>query len=681
MIRLIRNGLLIHTTRTIETNKALFTFLPDKILISKVNLRICSSFSLSQNLQVPAPLLEEEGCSDLVKSFKTLKFSSQEEICQVKRDLALNLHHLCYEELVELVKAFKNENWIQVLQYGNLPDTHANVTAKEMFEMVRVESNNRLKSRKVGHDKFISLSSENFEKALEFCLDWAAVEKRKSKGSFVYNVINSIGDQQTAISVRRFKHFTKNGFVNFCILMRGINLAKDFHGYYCVVKFVDLFPQMTQDDLGEVCRTFCVHPSLTPSPYHPMTVTIKTYLVDYLQENLSNMKTKNLLPICQYLGNHVPHSLLCRCISIQASMFAEDLMEVHSIKSLLAVAKVTSTSNLFTRTGVDKDFLDSLVNRVAGASLDIIDNQIGSKDVAKFVEVLSVQRGTPKGRMTVLKMKELLIQRLRQNPTWNMKSCISFALNMAHMGMYDKELLEKIFMSDMVTVPSRKDGSRVLAPNLRYGSVWHESGGGADLMQLKGMVELEMPEYRGKLISEQDDSLKFIVHKTPLEVIAEEKNEEIMGYKEGYRVKKGLEIHNHLCLMWGESSVWETYLLPFTGQVNYVVRVNMDAEGACVGEHMRKKDSWEVKYLDTDNSNDVWLAFCAVHPGHSRGQQVRSGGLTVMQRLVGRLGYKGIIIDLEEWDNMGNEQREDLLRRRVQESVADSNTKQRMLSR
>merc|ERR1712013_416200 len=61
-------------------------------------------------------------------------------------------------------------------------------------------------------------------------------------------------------------------------------------------------------------------------------------------------------------------------------------------------------------------------------------------------------------------------------------------------------------------------------------------------------------------------------------------------------------------------------------------------------ENMRNKDSFQVKYMGKDNETDAWIAFCAIHPRHSKSQQVRSGGPIVMQRLVGRLGYKGVII-------------------------------------
>jgi len=673
---MMRNAFRVFLARSLAKTRPLFTITPSKILSNnKVEPTICFE-RYNHQLQDCTAVLDRNDCADFLESFKNLNFSSQEEVSRTKGELSETLRKLNYDQLVELVKVLKNENWEQLLTHGLQSETYPDKAAKEMFEMIRLECNTRLKSRNVGMDKFISLSNENFEKVLELCHDWAAVEKKKSKGSFIYNVVNNIGDQQTATSSRRFKHFTRKSFVSFCILMREINLAKDFHSYYCIVKFVDLFPQMNQDDIGEVCHTFCVHGSLTPSPSHPMSVTLKTCLANFLEDNIRDIKSVNLLPICLYLGNNLPDQLVSQCLSLQSSMFVDGLMDKHDMKTLMAVAKITSTNNLFTRTGLHKDFWDTLVDRVLEAPVDLIDEQLTSKDISKFAEMLSLQRGTPRGRMAAMNLGCIVVQRLTQNPSFNARNCLSYVLNMAHMGMYDKNLLEKLFECEAITVPSRKDGGRMMSPNLRYGSIWHNNAGmdkgGGDLLQLKGMVELEMPEFKGKLLSEQDDSVKFMLSsKTPLEVMMEGENNHTSVYLEGYRVKKGLEVHEVLCRLWGDCCVWETYLLPFTGQINYVVRLNRDCEGIIVGKEIREQNKFEVKYSEND-ATDVWIAFYLVHPRHRKHQQARSGGPPVTQRLLRRLGFKGMVIDLEQWDAMDNTQRKVMLWNRAQAAVADS---------
>ena len=515
--------------------------------------------------------------------------------------------------------------------------------------------------------------NENFEKVLEFCHDWACVERSRAKGSFIYEVINKIGDQENGISARRFKHFTKDSFVSFCILMRKIYLSDYFHSYYCTVKFVDLLPQMTEDDIGDVCKTFIVHGSLTPAPDHPMTLTLKTMLVHYLNQNLNSIKSENLSIICSYIGTHFHKSLATQCKALQTSMFDQQQMDRHDIKALLSVASITTFTNLFYRTGVDKDFLDALVDRVLGAPVDVIKQQFSTmKDIKKLVEIIAIQRGTPKGRLLVLKLKDIILDRLREKPAENAKNCIRTTLCMAHMGMYDKDLLEILFMSEGVTEPSKIDGGRILARKILYGNMNRKGGinrEGGDLMQLKGMVELERPEFKGKLISDLDDSLKLIVTLTPLEVVAGlDADEGDPNYRVGHLVEKGLEVYHSLCKIWGENSVWETYLLPFTGQVNYVLRVNKEMEGVTVGKETREKDKWEVKYVEEEN-DDVWIAFYLMHPGHNGVKQIRSGGVPVTQRLLERVGFKGVVINLEQWDSMDITEKNYLLKKRVTEKV------------
>ena len=233
---------------------------------------------------VSGQIVDDDSVEVLVKSFQefNLDQSSREEIAWMQKTLKLKMTKLNYDELVDLVKALSGDGWCNIFKQDViLPDTFAHQTAREMLKDIRKECNLRLKRKNVEQERFISLSNENFLKVLEFCHHWVAVEKSKSRNSFTWSVVNKIGDQETRTSMRRFKHFTKDGFVSYCNLMREVNLYKDFHKYYCIVKFVDLFPQMTEDDIGQVCNTFHHH-NLTLPADHPMCQILKTKLVDYL---------------------------------------------------------------------------------------------------------------------------------------------------------------------------------------------------------------------------------------------------------------------------------------------------------------------------------------------------------------------------------------------------------------
>ena len=451
--------------------------------------------------------------------------------------------------------------------------------------------------------------------------------------------------------------------------MRKVNLTDNFHKYYCMVKFVDLFPQMTEDDIGEICHTFHHHHLVLPSQ-HPMNIMLKTKLLYYLIEHIDMIKSENLSHICLSLDDgFLPFDLEPKFVMLQSSMFQRQLMDRHNIRTLITIVRVTSWANLSTRTGVDKAFLDALVDRVLVAPKEVV-NKLTTKDISILVEVIRLHRDTPKGRMLVLSTTKMILQRLKEKPVQNSKSCIVIALNMAHMGIYDSELLEQLFMCDGVTVAS-KDGGRMVSPSLRYDSMWHNRGGmrkgGGDLLQLKGMMELNLPGYNQELLSDFDDTLKFVVGYTPLEVrLGGAELEELMT---GYHVSRGLEVYDLLCGLWGEGSVWETHVMPFTGQVNYILRVNIEAEGVSVGKKMRQKGNLEVKHLGEERGDGIWISFYLLHPIKSKTKLVRSGGVSVTQRLLDRLGYRGVFINLEEWDSMDKEQKDDMIKMKVLECI------------
>jgi len=668
---LLRNAALCQARRIVPkySYKSVISLLPSTFFMqnSLPSLLLDQQFHPTQSLSGARPAVVEKSVEDFVQAFQLFNLfqSSDEEISRMKIDLNLNLPETNYEQLVELVRAFRGENWSEPLNKDDLlPETFVKNTARTMLEEIRSECNIRLKSKKVEEDKFISLSNDNFQKVLELCHDWTAVDKSRIKGSFTSNVINHLGDQERGTSSRRFKHFSKDGFVSFCVLMRMVNLADNFHKYYCMVKFVDLFPQMTEDDIGKICHTFHHHHLVLP-PQHPMNIILKTKLVDYLIENIDAMQSENLSHICIFLHLGFPYNLEPKFIMLQAYMFQKQLIDRHDIRTLITVVRVTSWANLYTRTGVNKDFLDTLVDRVIEAPTEVV-NRITLKDISLLVEVIRLHRDTPKGRLLVMSMTKMILQRLKEKPIENSKSCIRIALNMAHMGMYDSELLEQLFMCDAVTVLD-KDGGRMVSPSLRYDSKWHNRGGmgkgGGDLLQLKGMVELELPGYNKELLSDFDDSLKFAISYTPLEVRFG--GAELEDMMTGYHVSRGLEFYDMLCGLWGEGSVWETYVMPFTGQCNYILRVNMEAEGISVGEKMRQKGSLEVKHLEEEKDDGVWIAFYLLHPNMHNTRLVRSGGVSVIQRLLDRLGYKGVVINLQEWDSMDIEQKNAMIKMKV----------------
>eukprot|EP00090_Calanus_glacialis_P018202 TRINITY_DN28244_c0_g1_i2.p1 TRINITY_DN28244_c0_g1~~TRINITY_DN28244_c0_g1_i2.p1 ORF type:complete len:110 (-),score=30.83 TRINITY_DN28244_c0_g1_i2:2-301(-) len=95
----------------------------------------------------------------------------------------------------------------------------------------------------------------------------------------------------------------------------------------------------------------------------------------------------------------------------------------------------------------------------------------------------------------------------------------------------------------------------------------------------------------------------------------------------------------------------------------------METEGISVGEKMRQKGPLEVKHLEEGKGDGIWIAFYLLHPNKNTIKLVRSGGVSVTQRLLDRLGYKGLVINLEEWDSMDNEQKNGMIKMKVLECI------------
>ena len=108
---------------------------------------------------------------------------------------------------------------------------------------------------------------------------------------------------------------------------------------------VDLFDQMNEKDIGEVCWT--IHAQqffLTAS--HPLNDILKAKLLDFLVENISTVSSPSLQAISVVL---VPgtSSVLARQLQSKAAELGnriageERFTERHSVRALLALANMT----------------------------------------------------------------------------------------------------------------------------------------------------------------------------------------------------------------------------------------------------------------------------------------------------------------------------------------------------
>ena len=103
--------------------------------------------------------------------------------------------------------------------------------------------------------------------------------------------------------------------------------------------------------------------------------------------------------------------------------------------------------------------------------------------------------------------------------------------------------------------------------------------------------------------------------------------------------------------------VCESLLLPSSGLVYYVLRISSAGESLPAGDSFTAPDKYQLKRRPEAGSGEVWLAFFCLHPHRKSKAWSRTGGLPVLQRLLAKLGFTGVWVDLQEWDELSPRQK------------------------
>ena len=533
-----------------------------------------------------------------------------------------------------------------------------------LINNMRLECVSRLKSFKVSPEKFISQSNENFLNVIENARPWIVLEKRRTINSFIFFVVNNIGDYETSTSMSRFKHFTKDTFVIFCQLIRHTNLAPSFHKYYVIIKFLDFFDQMTETDIADVCSALSKHEIVLPVD-HPVNKTLKSKLIQFMFENVDQISAISVFRICSFLGNHYAHffppDLTTNVMDVQKAI-ANRVEKMDFLPAMLSLLNVTNNSNIISGDGVDKNFVDALVKKLFG-NLD--DTILTSKDMANFALAISKQRDTPLGRFLLLQLAPRLTELLNQDSKRNSKSAISYALQMAHLGLYEPKLLREIFESPHVTKCDNEGNRRISNEMLYAGQRNMRAGLGqcaGDLLMLQGMVELEKPSYLDILLTndmEMEKKHQYMSGTLPLVARASE-DPILKKHKLGYFTRTQLCVYDTLVSLFGEKNVCETQVLPFTGFTNYVVCLDSTGKSLEIGDGIRFKNEDDANRCHSW-SDVKWFATFIYHPIYYNRSWVRAGGQCVINRLLNKKKFQSIFINIEEWNLLAQNHKQEYL--------------------
>ena len=120
-------------------------------------------------------------------------------------------------------------------------------------------------------------------------------------------------------------------------------------------------------------------------------------------------------------------------------------------------------------------------------------------------------------------------------------------------------------------------------------------------------------------------------------------------------MRSQLEVHDVLCSVLGASQVCESLILPTSGLVNFVLRFSSSGLSLPVEDSFRSAGKYHLKQRPP--SGEVWLALYCLHPHRKNKAWIRTGGIPVLQRLLAKLGYRGLWLNLEAWDELSAEEK------------------------
>ena len=209
------------------------------------------------------------------------------------------------------------------------------------------------------------------------------------------NASHRIGDSAGGVSTSRFKYFTKDSFVSFMDLVGGTKLRKDrkFHTYYCTVKFKDLFDQMNQEDISEVCATFAKK-RICHGSQHPMDVLLKEKIIAFLLQHRLDMTSENLYKMSMFIKlGAMPENLHDQFVELQDALVQDGLDEKFTLRAILELLSVTSS------VGSSK-LVDRWICRALSSptsELAWCNSGLGAREMGDVGRIVSLQRGTPAG--------------------------------------------------------------------------------------------------------------------------------------------------------------------------------------------------------------------------------------------------------------------------------------------
>ena len=120
-------------------------------------------------------------------------------------------------------------------------------------------------------------------------------------------------------------------------------------------------------------------------------------------------------------------------------------------------------------------------------------------------------------------------------------------------------------------------------------------------------------------------------------------------------MRVGLEINDALVEVVGdEDKVWETYVLPFTGILCYLVLVK-EGRATIIPEEMKNQSLLTTKKFDGPEEGGIWVAFYPTNGQFFRASHTKNGGTEVTARLLAKMGVKAAELEVVDWEEVEEE--------------------------
>jgi len=344
------------------------------------------------------------------------------------------------------------------------------------------------------------------------------------------------------------------------------------------------------------------------------------------------------------MGGTMPENLHDNFVELQDALVQDRLADKFTLRANLELLSVNSSV-------CSSKLVDNWIYRALSSptsELAWCGSGLGSREMGDVGRIVSLQRDTPAGRALLLRLSSLLTEKMRMeaDPRQNVKPVIRLLLAMAQVGLYSEKDLHALFTSCALMDEEGRVLRQMVFSGKSPGTKTDITGG--LLTQLIGMVSLESKYVVPVHPDDFERMTKLQAHSdTPLEVRRGGKEKAHLLDRRWVRV--GLDVYDILVEVVGnEDRVWESYVLPFTGIICYLILVR-EGRATVIPEHLKKQPLLSTKHFDR-SEDGTWVAFYPTNGQFFRASHTKNGGTQVTARLLGKLGVKAAELEVFDWE-------------------------------